>query len=309
MAGPSALIELGRQLASSGYRFTAITPASHARVLARREDARAADLRDVFGWNLPFDPRGEIVPGPLVDRLGSAGLLERSALGVRSRVRAATIDDRIYLHSAYPTDEDDAVFFGPDTYRFLRFLGDVLRSHDRLVDVGCGSGVGGLEQLRAGRAERVVLTDINARALEMAEANAALGGSVAELSHGSLFEPVTGIVDAVIANPPFLVDALARAYRHGGGSRGLDLSVQIVREALSRLRAGGTLALYSASPILGGRDLLLASLTPLLEARALSWQYAEIDPDIFGEELEGAAYRDVDRIAAVGLVALARGHA
>ena len=118
---------------------------------------------------------------------------------------------------------------------------------------------------------------------------------------------MSGVVDAVIANPPFLVDSLARAYRHGGGSRGLDLSLRIVGDALTRLRPGGTLALYSAAPVVGGRDLLLASLTPLLEARAASWEYGEIDPDIFGEELEGPAYRDVERIAAVGLVATARG--
>ncbi|MGE0403972.1 MAG: SAM-dependent methyltransferase, partial [Kofleriaceae bacterium] len=28
--------------------------------------------------------------------------------------------------------------------------------------------------------------------------------------------------------------------------------------------------------------------------------YEEIDPDVFGEELDTPAYRDVDRIAAVG---------
>ena len=30
--------------------------------------------------------------------------------------------------------------------------------------------------------------------------------------------------------------------------------------------------------------------------------YREIDPDVFGEELERPAYRDVERIAAIGAV-------
>ena len=244
----------------------------------------------------------------LLDALRTVGLLEETPLGDRSLVRAATVDDRIYLHSAFPTDDEDAVFFGPDTYRFLRFLQAVLKTPERLVDVGCGSGVGGLEQVHAGRAARVVLTDINPRSLEIARANATLAGLAAraELVCGSLFEPVAGEVDAVIANPPFLVDPAGRTYRHGGGDRGLDLSLRIVREGLARLRPGGTLALYTATPIVSGVDVALASLQPLLEERALSWDYAEIDPDIFGEELDGPAYRDVDRIAAVGLVAIAR---
>jgi hypothetical protein len=35
----------------------------------------------------------------------------------------------------------------------------------------------------------------------------------------------------------------------------------------------------------------------------MKWRYQELDPDVFGEELEREVYRDVDRIAAVGLEA------
>ncbi len=33
-----------------------------------------------------------------------------------------------------------------------------------------------------------------------------------------------------------------------------------------------------------------------------SLRYREIEPDIYGEELEKAAYADVERIAAIGVV-------
>ncbi|MBA2547343.1 MAG: SAM-dependent methyltransferase, partial [Burkholderiaceae bacterium] len=44
---------------------------------------------------------------------------------------------------------------------------------------------------------------------------------------------------------------------------------------------------------------------PLIDAaaarRALAYQYREIDPDVFGSELDQRAYARVERIAAVGL--------
>ena len=47
-----ALLELGRALLAWDYHFTAVTPATHAQVLARASDA--IHLRDVFGWNRVF---------------------------------------------------------------------------------------------------------------------------------------------------------------------------------------------------------------------------------------------------------------
>ena len=41
------------QVKARRYSFTAVTPATHARVLARPWDGRA-DLRDIFGWSRPF---------------------------------------------------------------------------------------------------------------------------------------------------------------------------------------------------------------------------------------------------------------
>ncbi|MGZ8853315.1 MAG: SAM-dependent methyltransferase, partial [Thermoanaerobaculia bacterium] len=50
-----SLVRLGRLLRDSGYRFTTITPESHARVNRRAGNERARSLRDVFGWSRPFD--------------------------------------------------------------------------------------------------------------------------------------------------------------------------------------------------------------------------------------------------------------
>jgi hypothetical protein len=45
------------------------------------------------------------------------------------------------------------------------------------------------------------------------------------------------------------------------------------------------------------------AIEPMLSRAGLVWSYEELDPDVFGEELEHEAYQFVDRIAAVWLCA------
>lgn len=100
----------------------------------------------------------------------------------------------LYAHSAFPTSDRDSVFFGPDTYRFVRFLHEALavlsppaqaQQWQLAVDVGTGAGAGAvaLAGLRGvdGRlgtdaedvlVRRVIGTDINPKALQYARANA-----------------------------------------------------------------------------------------------------------------------------------------
>jgi hypothetical protein len=100
-----------------------------------------------------------------------------------------------------------------------------------------------------------------------------------------------------------LVDDAGRLYRDGGGPLGTDLAARIVREALSRLTPGGRLVLYSASPVVDGRYVLKEQLEPLLQSHASTWTWEELDPDVFGEELDRPVYSQVERIAVVGLIA------
>jgi hypothetical protein len=110
-----------------------------------------------------------------------------------------------------------------------------------------------------------------------------------------------------MANPPYLVDDDRRLYRHGGGELGISLALRIAEEGLPRLRPGGRLILYTGTPILNGADPLIESLQPSLQLYASHFVYEEIDPDVFGEELDRPAYANADRIAAVGLTAIKRG--
>jgi hypothetical protein len=64
----------------------------------------------------------------------------------RSLVRVSSLSGRLFLHSAYPTEAEDSVFFGPDTYRFARFVeasAEELETPRHLVDLGAGAGPAG----------------------------------------------------------------------------------------------------------------------------------------------------------------------
>jgi len=292
---PDPLAKLGRALREAGYAFVTPTPATHARVLARRGEART--LRDVFGWTLPF--RREVLPARVLGLLEASGELEPGVAPLLlSRVRFSTVGPVLLAHSAYPTIAPDSVFLGPDTYRFIAFL--QARAPERigsLADVGCGTGAGGI--FLASRAGSVQLLDVNDAALRFARANCAVNGATARVAHSDVLAGAEGPLDLVIANPPYLADELGRSYRDGGGRLGTGLSVRIVREALERLRPGGRLLLYTGTPVIDGEHVLWPQIAPLL--RDVRYVYAELDPDVFGEELERPAYSEVERVAVVGL--------
>ena len=306
----SAAAAVLRQVAASGYRFTTVTPLTHQRVLARRGREPGATLRDVFGWNLSFEA-GALPPALLAD-MEHAGLVRRTGTLLRSNVRIASLGDDLFFHSAYPTVEENAVFFGPDTSRFARFVLHALtqrraQARARVLDVGCGSGAGGVAVARAlaatGTPASVVMNDINPLALQYAAVNAEVAGVPVTLAQGDALSAVEGEFDLIVSNPPYLDDAAQRAYRHGGTRLGRALSARIAAESLKRLAPGGQLLLYTGVAMVDGEDPFLAEMRPVLEASGCEWSYAEIDPDVFGEELERPVYAHIDRIAAVGLVA------
>ena len=302
----TALVHLGAWLRYAHYEFTTVTPATHARVNARPGAGKARTLRDVFGWSRPFD--STLLPADAFEAMQAGNLLEPQAGLFRSKVRFSSLGRMLFAHSAYPTQGADAVFFGPDTYRFAALIEHTLRDQPlkegaRILDVGCGAGPGGLVAARhAGLPVDLVLADINPQALAYARANAELNGMAsAQCRQGDLYGAAEGQFDFIVANPPYLVDPAGRVYRNGGGSLGTGLGERIVAEGIPRLRPGGQLLLYTGVPILEGSDPFLAAVGPVLKRAGCRFDYRELDPDVFGEELEMPAYAAADRIAAVAL--------
>jgi len=292
------LLQLLRDLKARRYSFTAVTPATHARVLARPWDGRA-DLRDIFGWSRPFQVSA--LDDDILRILEAADALVIDGDRLRSKVRVASLDAELFLHSAYPTDACDAVFFGPDTYRFVAFVRqhlNCLRQCKHVVDMGTGSGAGGILLAKWLGPQRVSLVDRNPSALRLAGINAAAAGVSAELVESDAIPNA----DGVIANPPYIMDKAHRAYRDGGDLFGGAVALGWVKQGLQRLRPGASFLLYTGAAYVAGEAPLMRAIeAACLEAGAgLTWQ--EIDPDVFGEELAQPAYRDVERIAAVGAI-------
>jgi len=299
MPPDTALLELGRSLQREGYRFITPTPATHQRVLQRAPHP-ARDLRDVFGWSRPFEPG--VLSLQQQACLRDADQLDTDGPLWRARLRFSNLGELLLAHSAYPTAAADSVFFGPDTYRFCSLLSRWDTGADTVVDIGAGSGAGGLWLAHLRPRREVLLTDINERALALARVNARLAGIEARTLVSDLFAALPELPDLCVANPPYMKDAGQRSYRDGGGTHGEGLSLRIAREWLERARPGQALILYTGSAIVDGRDAIVEGVAALARLHGVSELRAEeIDPDVFGEELEQPGYDDVERIAAVGV--------
>ena len=298
------LLNLGRGLKENGYRFITPTPLTHERVCQRLATPLAMTMRDVFGWSLPFD--NALLPEAFREELQQAQVIEKHDALWRSTVRWSSLDELLFAHSPYPTTQADAVFFGPDSYRFAHVIQAYLQQRfdpvRRAVDIGCGAGVGALVIARARPDADVLAVDINPRALRMTAVHAELAG-LANVSayHSDILASVDGEFDLIVANPPYMNDPHQRAYRHGGGALGAQLSVRIVSESRERLALGGRLVLYTGVAMVAGADPFLEAIKPLVASADYGWTYREIDPDVFGEELEKPGYEGVERIAVVAL--------
>jgi SAM-dependent methyltransferase len=301
MKAAAELKELVSRLATLEYRFTAVTPETHALVNGRPGNERARTLRDVFGWNRSFSP--EVLPAGLFDLMRAADACQPEADGAwRATWRVASLGHQLFVHSAFPTLAADAVFFGPDSYRFARAVRSLGVSASRAVDVGCGSGVGGIVLSHfSGLAAPVVLADINQRALEVARLNAEVVGVAAEVVESDVLRQVEGAVDLIIANPPYLADEAGRAYRDGGAAMGAALPARMVKEALERLErdGGGSLLMYTGVALQADFDPFWSLIEEDIAHSGAQYSYEELDPDIFASELYRPVYAETERIAAV----------
>jgi methylase of polypeptide subunit release factors len=298
------LIELGNALKRCAYHFTTVSPATHARVNGRVGNEWARDLAGVFGWSRPF--YASVLPSELFALMQDAGILIPYEDGFLSRLRGSSLGGELFFHSAYPTTENDSVFFGPDTYRFANAIDQFFTLHrgkiQRAIDIGCGAGPGAILVARHCLEAEVFASDINPAALRLTAVNAALAGtSRVKPCTSSLLDDVEGNFDLIISNPPYLVDPSKRAYRHGGGPLGAGLSLDIIDASLAHLNSGGTLLLYSGAAIVDSCDPFRQAVEQKLQNQPVQWTYQEMDPDIFGEELLCKAYARTDRIAAVVL--------
>ncbi|MDO3649018.1 class I SAM-dependent methyltransferase [Nocardia mangyaensis] len=123
-----------------------------------------------------------------------------------------------------------------------------------VLDLGTGCGVQAVHA--AGHAGLVTATDVNARALWLAQATAALNELDIELLEGSWFEPVAGRrFDQIVANPPFVVGPARIEHTYRDSGLALDgASELVIGQAPELLAPGGTAAMLAAWVHVEGQD-------------------------------------------------------
>ncbi len=301
-ASIAALGALLGELKRLDYRFVTPTPATHRRVIARSAKQTARNLRDVLGWSLPF--AASVLPPHLLSLMREADVILQDRGLLRAAVRVSSLGGQLFLHSAFPPEAQDAVFFGPDSYRFASFLAAELASAEGggvLVEIGAGSGVGAIVASSLVRPDRVLMTDINPAALRLANVNAMAAGVAPELVLTNGLDGLDGPFDLIVANPPFIAGAGDRTYRDGGDLHGARVSLDWTSAALGKLARNGRLLLYTGSAIVAGDDPFRRMVEESVRGGPFELRYRELDPDIFGGQLSAPGYGDVERIAAVGL--------
>lgn len=300
-----ALLYLLNFLEQQDYQFTAITPLSHQRILDRKQNDlnKEITLKDIFGWNLGFK-KTDLDPA-LFSILEEHQLLKFQENLYLSQVRVASLNNALFIHSAFPTIEQDAVFFGPDTYRFAYHLKQYLTSRSdplkRAVELCCGTSAAAVSIAKNfPDYDELIVADLNPKALLYSQMNIDFAGlKKIHPVQSDLFANLQGQFDLIFANPPYLIDSHQRQYRHGGVELdGNALSFRIIEEGIQHLNPRGCIFLYTGVTVTQNGNRFLAHLENLMrQYENISWSYEEIDPDIFGEELEQPAYQHVDRIA------------
>lgn len=127
----------------------------------------------------------------------------------------------------------------------------------RLLDLCTGSGCILISVLKETKDVIGVGSDISKEALEVAKKNAIRHGCRLKLLQGDLFEPVTGLYDIIVSNPPYVnrkdMESLEREVGEYephlalfGGEDGLDYYKRIIKDSLHYLAEGGRLFLEIA---------------------------------------------------------------
>ncbi|MGW1741814.1 DUF7782 domain-containing protein [Nocardia sp. NPDC001965] len=228
-------------------------------VPVRRAARRAGDLGTIVRLLLLCDTLDEeevaaaLAPVRIGDAV-SAGLLTRAGGGIRAaldlrptdigagnRWILSDLDDSMQRRTL---TEDHVLGVGHASLSLLRAtptapVGSVL-------DLGTGCGIQAVHA--ASYAGSVTATDVNLRALWLAEATAALNELDMELVPGSWFEPVAGRrFDQVVANPPFVVGPARIEHTYRDSGLALDGASELVISGVPELLApGGTGAVLAA---------------------------------------------------------------
>ena len=134
-----------------------------------------------------------------------------------------------------------------------------VRKGERILEIGCGSGVVSIHCALNGCA--VTAVDINHSAVECTKENAGLNGVVMDVRDSDLFENVPERFDSIVFNLPYLpvIDEGELAKAWSGGEDGLGPLPRLLAEAKDHLHENGRVVVVVSS--LMDQDKLSALLS------------------------------------------------
>jgi SAM-dependent methyltransferase len=257
--------------------------------------------------------RVAMASGLVVDEPGDGDL-------VRSPFQLTPLEGLYFLSDSLESGGEVVMGPGQTTLPLIRLAEDLPGAS--VLDVGCGPGSVALFAARRGA--RVLGTDINPRAIELARWNARLNRLTAAFEVGDLTAPARGrLFDLVLSQPPFVMrpsDMEAVTYLHGG-AWGDELAFRLFAQLPSILAPSGIAVIFLDTALrpetpfhqriraaLDGAPLdlvvlLAKGMTPDVQAIA----YAQLEDPELGSRFAGDAVRYRRHLSQLGVTAFHHG--
>jgi methylase of polypeptide subunit release factors len=240
---------------SSWTDLSSLSPAAVEHRAARGRSPALHVLVRLFplASSVPAETAAAALGQSFLAALERSGIVERDGAEMRAAVALTPMEGLLFASDRRDRHAQRAADFVLGPGGVTRYLADLAlpSAVGSVLDLGCGAGI--LGALRAARAERVVATDVNARAVAFTRFNAELN-SLDNMSsrEGSLFDPVRGErFDLILCNPPYVISPDSTyTYRDGG----TELCRSIVRDAEAHLTERGTLQMLAEWPQRDGVD-------------------------------------------------------
>lgn len=242
------------------------------RAVLSSHHAAAAGLHELFtGMTMPRAEAEALLTGALVDRLLATGALTEIEATVRSEILLVPHRGDVFVaDSLHHQGTTDFCYLGR-----LSFAGpDLLVDTDwhetlyRVLDLGCGAGVGAIIASR--RAEEVIGTDVLPRCVRFGRLNAALNEVTNVTFHmADVMDGIAGTFDAVLTHPPgvWSLTAEGAVAEVGGDDYGLELPARMLRGALDQLEVDGTVYAILLAPVIAGAPYAPAALERICDSR------------------------------------------
>lgn len=276
-ADPELLTALAADLRSAAFTVDGVQQRLGPVAAAALHREQVTPARRVVTDDDPLDvlirffTLGDAVPGELLDvavpGLRSHGLRELGLLADDGRARFDlrphaddthdwwVVSDLSELVTGGPLPDDHVMGIGGASTTLASWT--VRRPAAGALDMGAGCGVQALHL--GAHCERIIATDLSARAVEILRFNAVLNGERWDVRSGSLFEPVAGEgFDLIVSNPPFVITPRVAGvplfeYRDGG-MVGDSLVRTVVQQVEAHLEPGGVAQLLGNWEVPGGTD-------------------------------------------------------